>query len=428
MALMATMDYRVIVGLPLWAMGGVTVFAVNLVRGLQTRGVTAQILVTHSQQHAGLPLSKPADLVIEDVPWTQEYSRRARWRALVGYLEDRAPCVYLPNHDFEYSCVSAGLSPRVAVVGHLHGDSDEYYEHFAALGRYWNAAVAGSFHIATVVASRYPSLASRVEVIPYGVTIPTSPPAKVPREGAPLRILYAGRLKHATKGVLFLPSIMEALRRRKVPVRLDITGTGPDEHALKAAFKPLVDQSIVRFLGVVPEEKLSEVYEQNDVYILTSIFEGKPVSLVEAMGYGCVPVVSDIPSGIPELVHDGKNGYTIPVGAAEIYADRLSLLQHEPARRRRMAQQAYATVAEGGYRIEQMTDRYQGLFRKVWQEAETGAYRRPPGKIIPPTFAGQKSWKDQLPTPLRTVGVHCKRLLRRICSASQLLNRELAEP
>jgi glycosyltransferase involved in cell wall biosynthesis len=407
----------VIVGLPQWAMGGVTAFASNLVRGLQDRGVAVHILVTDSQNHAGQALPQPPDLVVEDAPWKQERSRRRRWRALTRYLEDRAPCIYLPNHDFESACVSAGLSSRVAVVGHLHGDSEEYYEYFAALGRYWNATVCGSGHIASVVASRYPALASRVVVIPYGVTLPKQLPAKETRAGMPLRILYAGRLKHATKGVLYLPPIMDALLRRQVPARLDITGTGPDEEALKAAFKPLVEQGIVRFLGIVPEEKLPEVYAQNDVYLLTSMFEGKPVSLVEAMGYGCVPVVSDIPSGIPELVHDGKNGYTIPVGATEVYADRLTLLYHELGRRRQMAEQAYATVVSGGYRIEDMTAGYLELFGKVWQEAKRGVYRRPKGKMIPPSFLRQ-SWKDRLPRPLRALGVGCKRLLRRMHSAS----------
>jgi glycosyltransferase involved in cell wall biosynthesis len=412
------MRCKIIVGLPVWAMGGVTVFAGNLVRGLQAHGVAAQILVTDSQKHSGEPLPEPQDLVVEHAPWVQQGRRRDRWRALVRYLEEKAPCIYLPNHDFEYACVSAALSPRIAVVGHLHGDSDEYYEYFAALGAYWNATVAGSHHIASVIASRYPSLASRVVVIPYGVRVPVHPPAKPVSADLPLRILYAGRLKHATKGVLHLPPIMEALLRRQVPARLDITGTGPDEGALRKAFKPLMDRGMVRFLGVLPEEELPAVYEQNDIYILTSIFEGKPVSLVEAMGHGCVPVVTDIPSGIPELVHHGKNGYTVPVGAFEVFADRLAHLYHDPACRRQMAREAYSTVADGSYRIEDMTASYLDLFQRIWQDVERGTYRRPRGKIALPPFLSQPTWKDLLPAPLRALGGRCRRVLRRARSAT----------
>jgi hypothetical protein len=137
------------------------------------------------------------------------------------------------------------------------------------------------------------------------------------------------------------------------------------------------------------------------------------------MGYGCVPVVTDIPSGIPELVHDGKNGYMVPVGAFETFADRLALLYHEPARRWQMAQAAYATVVKGGYRIEDMTARYVELFDKIWQESASGAYRRPRGKMVRPAFLG--TWKDQLPAPVRAVGVRCKRILQSArCAAGGL--------
>src|SRR5947209_20425638 len=101
-------------------MGGVTAFAANLVRGLKEHGVPARILVTDSSKQPGEPLALPADFAVEHALWRQKRSRRARWQALIRYLEENAPCVYLPNHDFEYACVSARLSQRVAVVGHLH--------------------------------------------------------------------------------------------------------------------------------------------------------------------------------------------------------------------------------------------------------------------------------------------------------------------
>ena len=57
-----------------------------------------------------------------------------------------------------------------------------------------------------------------------------------------------------------------------------------------------------------------QILEQQDAYILTSEFEGMPNALNEAMARGCVPVVTDIRSGIPELVRYGVNGYRVPVG------------------------------------------------------------------------------------------------------------------
>ena len=130
------MDFRVVVGLPSWEIGGVPTFAGNLVRGLRAQGVAAHILVSPRREGDGQPLAVPPDIVVETLPWSKEVPRRTRWQAMIQHLEGLAPCVYLPNHDFEYSCLSPKLSSRVAVIGHIHSDSDEQYEHFATLAKY----------------------------------------------------------------------------------------------------------------------------------------------------------------------------------------------------------------------------------------------------------------------------------------------------
>src|SRR5262249_18429426 len=114
------------------------------------------------------------------------------------------------------------------------------------------------------------------------------------------------------KRVLDLPQIVEALARREVPVQLSITGWGADEQALWDASRHLSERGLIQFCGPVPEERLHALYEENDILILTSDHEGKPISLVEGMGRGCIPVVTDIPSGIPELAKNGVNGYLVP--------------------------------------------------------------------------------------------------------------------
>jgi glycosyltransferase involved in cell wall biosynthesis len=174
---------------------------------------------------------------------------------------------------------------------------------------------------------------------------------------------------------------------------------------------------LVRFHGVLAQEQLPGLYLQNDVFILTSDYEGLPLSLLEAMGHGCVPVVTDIPSGIPEVLRDGINGYLVPVGATAVFADRLAALYRDQERRCKLAQNAYATVAEGGYRIDDMASRYTDLFRDIWRKIESGAYHRPWGRVRMPPFMG--NWKDRLPAPLRVVGIRCKGLIRRVRSSSK---------
>jgi hypothetical protein len=166
-------------------------------------------------------------------------------------------------------------------------------------------------------------------------------------------------------------------------------------------------------------EDMAQAYESHDILLLTSNYEGKPLCLVEAMGRGCVPVVTDIPSGIPELISDGENGYRVPVGDIDAFADRLALLHADPAFRLRLARNAFDVVDQGGYRIQDTARRYQELFGRVMEEAARGGFRRPAGRIVVWRPARKQwwwvpSWKDSLPQPVRKFGSYCQRVLQRV--------------
>jgi len=72
----------------------------------------------------------------------------------------------------------------------------------------------------------------------------------------------------------------------------------------------------IRILGELSPEDLEKVYKNADILVHPSIWEAFGMSIVEAMWYGLPVIASDI-AAIPELVHDGENGYLIPPGNAE---------------------------------------------------------------------------------------------------------------
>jgi glycosyltransferase involved in cell wall biosynthesis len=415
------MPFNVVVGLPQCSVGGVPTFVVHLARYLNAQRIPTHLVWTCHDRYDSKPLPLPADVPVQKGPWMDQAPRRVRWKALAHYLEELAPCLYLPNDDWWHSCVSAQLSDGVAIVGHIHTDCSMGYEHFAWLGKYWNRTVAVSSLIGEKAAALCPDLAQRLVVIPYGVSFPPTPPERPLAAGEPLQILYSGRLIQEQKRVFDLPKIVAELARRAIPIRLNIAGGGWDEAKLRMACQEFVDQGLIRFCGILSQERLGELYQQNDVFILTSEYEGLPLALLEAMGHGCVPVVTDTPSGVPEVVQNGVNGYLVPVAATQAFADRLAALYHDPNHRRKLAQNAFATVSQGGYRIEDMGARYVDLFRKVWREIDTGAYRRPQGKVQLPPFMG--TWKDRLPRPVLALGSRCKRMLRQAHSAAAGLFR-----
>ena len=89
-------------------------------------------------------------------------------------------------------------------------------------------------------------------------------------------------------------------------------------------------------------------------------------------------------SGIPELVRDGVNGYLVPVGDIEAFVDRLTRLQQDLHRRRKMSVQAHVTMVQGACRTEDMAQMYTDLFGRVSDKWNRGLFKRPPGMLIPP--------------------------------------------
>lgn len=401
--------HRVIIDATTWTVNGVNVFSANLARGLLQAGVRAEVLLTEDATNLINPLERPmprpVGVPFNAFPVARTHGWGMHWGAMVRYLEERAPCIYIPNSDWRHSCVCPRLSDKVIVIGIVHSDDPLHYDHVRRLGPYWNAIVAVSSAVAARTIELCPSLADRFATIPIGVRVPGSRPRRPP-EARVLRVIYHGILKQHQKRVLDFPRIVEAAVDRGVPIELTLVGAGPDEAALRAASAPLVEKGHIRFLGVVSPDETAALLETQDVYLLASEFEGMPNALIEAMGRGCVPVVTRMTSGIPELVHDGDNGFLVPIGDAAAFAQALEALWRDPARRNRMSINAYRSVRRSRFRVEDMVDAYRDVFARAIDEARSGRFVRPRGKLLPPPreVAGVSLFPVPLPHVVPDVG------------------------
>src|SRR5262249_35613362 len=108
-----------------------------------------------------------------------------------------------------------------------------------------------------------------------------------------------------------------------------------------------------------------------DVFILPTRSEGFPVALVEAMSAGLVPIVSDIESGVPEVVDGTTTGLTPPVADVPAFAAALEALVGDRSRVEAMSAAARAQVVtrfEIGARVQAYQDlyaRWRELYRPV---------------------------------------------------------------
>lgn len=391
----------VIVTAPAWDLCGINTVAANLIQGLDRQGVAAHVLLTHSWRESDDPMPPVPGIRMETLPGARQYDLRHNWRCLARYLEAHAPCVYIPNYDFDNSCICPRLPKEVMAVGVVHSDDPMHYDHVARVGRYWNATVAVSDMTAAKVKQMNPELASRVFTIRNGVSVVPVVDKTTRHDGARLRIVYAGRIIQHQKRVFDLPHIARALVAAGVGVEMTILGNGPDSAGLRDAARDLTQRDVIRFPGPRSHADTQAVFAESDVVILTSDFEGMPMTLLEAMAQGCIPVVTDIASGIPELVQDDVTGYRVPVGDIAGFVARLATLATDRPLRARLSAAAHSAIVENGYTTERMASQYMELFRRIWQETQTGTWRRPPGAARLPSWLESPYRQQRLANRIR---------------------------
>ncbi|MBM4340283.1 MAG: glycosyltransferase family 4 protein [Deltaproteobacteria bacterium] len=101
-----------------------------------------------------------------------------------------------------------------------------------------------------------------------------------------------------------------------------IAGEGNEKEALEQEAKALNVYTHIEFLGRIPHEEMPSLLAKSDIYVSTSLYDGTSVSLLEAMGAGVFPIVTDIPAN-REWIEDGKNGFLFPVNDENILARRV---------------------------------------------------------------------------------------------------------
>jgi len=92
--------------------------------------------------------------------------------------------------------------------------------------------------------------------------------------------------------------------------KLIIAATGDETDALKLLVEQLGLSAHVQFAGWVNKVQNAEFYSKAKIFVSIPESDATAISLLEAMAYGCVPVLSDLPAN-REWIEDGKNGIIV---------------------------------------------------------------------------------------------------------------------
>lgn len=138
----------------------------------------------------------------------------------------------------------------------------------------------------------------------------------------PLVIGVGSRLDKAMKRVDLLLPLIDCLERENVEYCFKIAGDGAYFDKLKDGIAERHLEDKVTLFGNLKSEEMNEFWQKCDVVVSTSESEGMGLSVLEAMSYGCVPVVTDT-AGMKTFISDGTNGYIVEIGNIELLATKI---------------------------------------------------------------------------------------------------------
>ncbi len=201
-----------------------------------------------------------------------------------------------------------------------------------------------------------PQLPDRVEIIPYGTRPPIENPVAERAVNEPLRVLYAGNLNQG-KGIAYL---FEALERLDHHYELSIAGTLPAVRC--RALEQELENPHHNHLGRLSHTELFKQMARSHVFVFPALREGLALVIGEALAAG-LPIIATPNSGAPELVHDGIEGYIVPIRDPDRIAERLTRLYENENRRSAMAEAAKRRAAEVSWTM--FEDRIADLVREL---------------------------------------------------------------
>lgn len=146
-----------------------------------------------------------------------------------------------------------------------------------------------------------------------------------------LLIMTNRRLEPLYDVVTLVKAIPLVIETVKKDVRFVIIGEGSLKSDLLNLAVKLKAEGHVEFKGIVSRQELIKHYQDADIYVSTSLSDSTSVSLLEAMNFGLIPIVTDVP-GNREWIEDQKNGLLFPSSNHRALAEKITCAVNECAR------------------------------------------------------------------------------------------------
>ncbi len=217
--------------------------------------------------------------------------------------------------------------------------------------------VAISDFIRETLVAEYHLPSTRIPCIYNGIDVRLYTPG-VPREfkANPLKICAIGSLRNIKNHHLLIEAFKLALEKNQ-DISLQIVGDGVLRKELEAKVKMYGLQDKVIFMGV--RSDIPGILSQSDVFAISSLHEGLPLSVLEAMASG-LPIIATRVGGIPDVMTEGRNGFLVESGNVGAYCKAILKLVDDPKLREIMSRNNLKDAWK--YDVKVMAKGYEDLY------------------------------------------------------------------
>jgi len=173
-------------------------------------------------------------------------------------------------------------------------------------------------------------------------------------------LLYVGRLDKEKRIDMILRALPDILR--VTSVHLVVAGIGKEKQSLEELTEKLGIQQEVTFAGFVPDQDLQNIYTVADLFVTAGIAELQSIATMEAMASG-LPVVAVNAMALPELVHDGENGYLFSDGDSQMFAEKVVAILSNQTMRAEMSKKSLEIIKN--HDINKVIEKYESIYGEI---------------------------------------------------------------
>jgi glycosyltransferase involved in cell wall biosynthesis len=344
--------------------GGAEYQLYELVRGLDRSRINPAVFVLAA---GGYWAERIRELGVGVAPIAGHgFADFGRLRRLRGWLRSFAPHVlhtvlWSGNCYGRLAAIGLGIPVVIAAERNVIARPAWQVGVERVLDRWTDAYLVNSGAVAEGLVSRERLPAAKIQVVHNGIDVTRLPPFSLDRQAArqtagfdPQRRLVAqvGRLAPQKDYPTFLAAAARVAARLP-DVDFLVIGEGELRPELEAAVSRLGLAARVRFLGL--RHDVPALLGAVDVLALTSLYEGLPNVVIEAMAAGAVAVATDV-GGCRELLLPGETWFLVPPGDAQAVADAVIEVLGAPETARRIAGAARRRI-EAEFTLDAMVRR-----------------------------------------------------------------------